>query len=310
MAKRKKLNPADYIIPIDINDMHGRMIRVPAPKGKRREILIVYGLHASIERMTGFIEDLSQYGAVTLVDLPGYGGMDTFYKIGEKPTLDNMADYLASFIKLRYKRKRFTIIAMSFGFTITTRMLQKYPDIAKNVDLLVSLVGFVHKDDFRFNRRNYYLLRTMATVFSRKYPALFVQKAVLRGPFIRFAYKAVADKNSKLKGADETEQNKRIDFEIGLWKSNDIRTQMHNGVTMLTADLCNDHVDLAVYHVTVDNDMYFDNNIVEQHLNIIFNKVVIVPTGIDGHAPTVVAEVEDVAPLMPQRLRRLLAKQK
>ena len=38
--------------------------------------------------------------------LPGLGGMDSFYSIGLKPSLDNMADYVASFIKLSYKRKK------------------------------------------------------------------------------------------------------------------------------------------------------------------------------------------------------------
>ena len=150
---KERYNLNEAIIPLNINGLHGRMLRVAPQNKKRREILMVYGHHASIERMIGFVEELNKYGAVTVPDLPGFGGMESFYSIGEKPSLDNLADYLAAFIKLRYKRRRITIMAMSLGFLITTKMLQKYPEIAKRVDILVSVVGFAHRDDFILPRR-------------------------------------------------------------------------------------------------------------------------------------------------------------
>ncbi len=36
-----------------INRLRGRILNLPAPKGKRREILLVYGLHSSIEAVSG-----------------------------------------------------------------------------------------------------------------------------------------------------------------------------------------------------------------------------------------------------------------
>src|SRR5262245_38040269 len=128
---------SDHIRPLEMNGLKGRMLFMPAPKNKKRNILLVYGHHSSIERMYGVAEDMNQYGEVIMPDLPGNGGMDSYYKIGIKPTLDTMADYLAAFIKLRYKNKRVTICGMSLGFVITTRMLQKYPDLTKKVDLLI-----------------------------------------------------------------------------------------------------------------------------------------------------------------------------
>jgi pimeloyl-ACP methyl ester carboxylesterase len=107
-----------HIAPLHVNGLNGRLLRLPAPKNKNREILLLYGHHSSLERMSGFAEVMNRYGAVTMPDLPGFGGMDSFYKIGEKPTLDNYADYLASIIKLRYKRRRVTIVGMSFAFPI------------------------------------------------------------------------------------------------------------------------------------------------------------------------------------------------
>lgn len=168
-----KLNPADYISPLHINGLSGRVLRLPAPPKKTREILLIYGHHASLERMFGIAEDLNQYGSVTMPDLPGFGGMNSFYKIGMKPTLDNLADYLAAFIKLRYKRSKITIIAVSFGFVVTTRMLQRYPHLTSKVNLLVSAVGFSHRDDFNFSRGRYLFYRSIAAVFSNRLGAAF-----------------------------------------------------------------------------------------------------------------------------------------
>src|SRR3712207_1180020 len=100
MAKITR-DPADYIEPLNINRLEGRMLRLPAPDTKQaagREILFVYGHHSSLERWWGLIQALNRYGAVTMPDLPGFGGMDSFYKIGKKPTIDNLADYVAAFI--------------------------------------------------------------------------------------------------------------------------------------------------------------------------------------------------------------------
>ncbi len=307
----KKRNPADYIEPIIMNGLRGRMLRMPAPKNKHREILFIYGHHASIERQFGLIEVLNRYGSVTVPDLPGFGGMQSFYKIGEKPSIDNLADYLASFVKLRYKnkRKKITIAAVSLGFVVTTRMLQKYPDIAKKVDLLISIVGFAHHEEFRFTRSTFLFFRYGASFFSRRVPAWFGRTFVLRPFVIRSVYKLMASTNPKLKDADKEEQNERIDFEIVLWRINDLRTYMDTTVSMMKLNLCNVQVDLPVYHVAVAHDRYFDNSLVEQHLGVIYNKVEVIPARMPAHAPTVIADAKAAAGIMPLRIRRLLAKQ-
>ncbi|MDZ7785712.1 MAG: alpha/beta hydrolase [Candidatus Saccharibacteria bacterium] len=298
-----------YISPLNMDGLRGRMLHMPAPKGKRRQILLVYGHHCSLERMFGFAEYMNKYGAVTMPDLPGFGGMDTFYSIGEKPTLDNLADYLAAFVKLRYKRRRVTIAGMSFGSLVVTRMLQRHPDIIKKVDTLVSIVGFSHHEDFKFKRSNYWLLRIGASLFSRKWPARFVRRTLLTKPMIRLAYKMSEKNHSKFRNADSAEIRRRVNFEITLWQCNDVRTYMYTGKQMLTVDLCNSRVPLKVYHVAVEDDRYFDNNIVKQHLGVIFDKVTVIPTTMPAHAPSVIAEAKEAAAFIPQKMRRILAKQ-
>lgn len=309
MPKTTPKDPADYIVPLTMNGLEGRMLHMPAPKGKSRNILFVYGHHASLERQFGVMEVLNKYGSVTMPDLPGFGGMETFYKIGMKPSMDNLADYLAAFVKMRYKRKKVTIVSMSLGFAITTRMLQRCPELKSKVNLLVSVVGFVHHEEFIFTKRNFYMLRYGASFFSNRLPAYIGKKIALRPSLIRATYNLVADKNVKMKDADEAERKRRIDFEIHLWQINDIRTYMDTAVSMFKMDLLQPAVDLPVYHIGVAEDRYFDNHIVEQHLNIVYNKVTMINTSFKNHGPTVIADAKAASAFIPPKLKRLLAQQ-
>src|ERR1019366_5253595 len=126
MAAKRPENLNECIFPLNMNGLQGRMLKAPS-KSKSREILMVYGHHVTLERWFGLAEELLRYGGVTMPDLPGFGGMESLHKIGEKPSLDIYADYLASFIKLRYKQRRLTIVAEGFGFLAATRMLQRFP---------------------------------------------------------------------------------------------------------------------------------------------------------------------------------------
>jgi pimeloyl-ACP methyl ester carboxylesterase len=310
MTEKTANAQAEFIFPLDISGLSGRMLRLPAPSPrKRREILMIPGHHTSIERLSGLTEYINQFGVVTLPDMPGFGGMDSLYNIGEKATLDNLADYLASFIKVRYKNRRFTIMAISYGFAVVTRMLQKYPEIAKKVDLLVSWVGFVHKNDFKWKKSTIFWLRTGSWIFAHRLPAGFIQHVGLRGPIIRKTYHMVEDRHPKFKNTeDSTEKEKRIDFEIVLWQINDIRTYMACTNKMFSMNLCIEHIDLPVYHVAVENDHYFNNLVVEEHMRAIFKDFNLIKTKMPVHAPTVIATKEEVEAFVPPTLRQLLRK--
>lgn len=307
-AKRSK-PLTEYIVPLHMNGLRGRMLRLPSPnKARTKEILIIYGSHASIERMLGFAEELNKYGAVTIPDLPGFGGMESFYKIGEKPTLDNFADYLAAFIKLRYKNRRITIIGVSLGFAITTRMLQKYPALARKVDDVISIVGFTHHSDFSFSASTKMLFRYFPVFFSLRVPAWFVSTFVLREPIIRAAYSLAGEKNTKMQGISKSDKSERIAFEVGLWKSNDIRTYMDTAITMMKLDLCDQKINLPIYHVAVVKDHFFDHHRVEQHMRVIYSDYIQFTVSYTGHAPTVVPNARAAARFIPRKLRTLLSK--
>lgn len=281
---------------------------MPPPKGKKREVLFIYGHHSSLERWWGVIQDLNRYGGVTVPDLPGFGGMDSFYKIGEKPTVDALADYLASFIKLRYKRKRLTIAGLSFGFVVVTRMLQRYPDLVKKVDLLISVVGFAHHDDFIFPRSRYLFYRWGAALFSGRLSSSFFHSVCLQPWIIRAAYAHTHNARKKFEDVPQEEINQIMDFEIYLWRCNDARTYMKTTVEFLTLDNCRAQVDLPVWHISVDADRYFSNHLVEQHMRIIFSDFHSARAKLNNHAPSIIADKKTAAPLFPKKIRQLLRK--
>jgi pimeloyl-ACP methyl ester carboxylesterase len=307
--KKVKKTKAEFIKPLSINGLHGRVLKIQSKNIKsKNKILLIYGHHSSLERMYGVAENLSKYGSVTMPDLPGFGGMDSFYKIDQEPTLDNLADYLATFIKLEFKKQKIIIAGMSIGFVIVTRMLQKYPELSKQVNMLISIVGFTHKKDFKFKKKTYYVFQIGSRFFSKRWPAAFVKYAVLRAPVIRATYKIVADKHVKMKDASEEERKRRVDFEVGLWQSNDLRTYMATSVMMLSLDITNIKVGLPLVHIATNRDQYFNNTKVRSHLKKIYKPVEIYKIKLKNHAPSVIGDSKHVEAIIPKEVRKKLSK--
>jgi pimeloyl-ACP methyl ester carboxylesterase len=298
---------ADFIEPININGLQGRMLRMPPPRGRNRQILFVYGHHSSLERWWGLVQNLNRYGGVTMPDLPGFGGMESLYSIGQPATIDKLADYLAAFIKFRYRSGKIVIAGMSLGFVIVTRMLQRYPHLAKRVELLVSLAGFAHKDDFTFSksRRTAYYLGSR--LFSVPPMTQFFRYVILQPFILRLAYGRTRNAKEKFKGAAKEQLRELMDFEIVLWHSNDVKTYMKTTSEFLRLDNCNKRIDLPVSHVAISADRYFDNHVVEQHYRVIFNDFHLLATlDLANHAPSVLADAKAAAPYVPLKLQRAL----
>lgn len=308
MAKNKERKVADFIEPLEMNGLQGRMLRLPPPKNHSREILFVYGHHSTLERWWGVVQDLNQYGAVTMPDLPGFGGMESFHKIDEKPDVDTLADYLAAFVKLRYKRRRISITGLSFGFIVVTRMLQRYPDIAKRVDLVVSVVGFASHEDFVFSAPQKMLYKTVSKTLSYRLPAIFYRNVCLHPWLLRAVYAKMYNGREKFKSVSQSQHRAVMDFEVHLWHANDVRTHWFTTLEMMRVDNCQWRVDLPVHHVSVKADRYFDNNIVEQHLQVIFNDFTEYKSRMNNHAPSIIADMKTAAPLFPKKLRSILEK--
>lgn len=307
---RAQQKPADYIVSLNMNGLRGRMLHIPpANKNHTREILLIYGHHALIERWWGLVQNLNTYGAVTVPDLPGFGGMDSFSKIGKPPTIDNYADYLAAFIKLRYRRRRVTIAGISFGFVVVTRMLQRYPELAKKVDLLVAMVGFMHKDDFSFSWRDHTIARTMSRVISKPPVAFFVRHACLNDFVIKNIYRHWGRAKRRFADTPPDEFARMLDFEVLLWQKNDVRTHWATTAEFLAIDNCKKQIPLPVWHVSSKKDHYFDNRIVEQHMRVVFSEYHHAAMNTSAHTPSVLADKRGLGVMVPPELRRALSKQ-
>jgi pimeloyl-ACP methyl ester carboxylesterase len=308
MAKTKQ-DPSDYIVSLNMNGLQGRMLQLPAKNPQNnREILALYGHHALIERWWGLIQNLNEYGAVTMPDIPGFGGMDPFYKIGRKPTIDAYADYLAAFIKMRYKRRRVTIVGISFGFIVATRMLQRYPELAKKVDLLVSLVGFMHKDDFCFKPLNQKFYQLLAAFFSTPAIAFTIRYGFLNKPMIKALYARLPAGKRRLFDMDPEEFNLLIDFDTTLWHKNDVRTHWATTSEFLGFNNCTSRIDLPVWHVASKTDPYFKNELVVQHMHATFTECNETFINTKSHTPDLLADKKQMGVLLPPKLRRQLSR--
>ena len=298
--------PAEYVVRLNMNGLKGRMLKMPPPKNTKREVLLIYGHHASLERFYSLAQVINDDAGVTLPDLPGFGGMDSFYKIGEKPDIDTMADYMASFIKMRYKKQRFTIIGISYGFTVVTRMLERYPDMAKQVDLLVSVVGFAHKDDLIFTPARYHFYKNAARFFSFKLPAAFFKNVILSPFVLKTFYSRTHNAKNKFQDLSAEERVYLSEFEVHLWRINEVRTYMTTTISMLTLNNCIGKVDLPVWHIGVKKDNYFNNESVEKHMRAVYTDFKILWAPIKTHMPNVIAGKAEAATLVPPKIHQLL----
>lgn len=306
--KNAAQNPADFVVPLNMNGLRGRMLVVPAPKNRKREILFVYGHHSSLERWWGLVLDLNQYGAVTAPDLPGFGGMESFYKINEKATLDNYADYLAAFVKLKYKRKKVTVVGLSFGFLVVTRMLQRYPDLCNRIEGLTSIVGFAHHDDFNLSQPRRLVYKLLAKTGSARFIAPIVRYGYLNSFVLKRLYLRRYKQQASPEAFNAADVADLIDFDIYLWQANDVRTWLATTYEMLTIDNCGRQIAVPLWHIYVTGDPYFNQSVVEQHMRVIFNEYTEFKAKMASHTPSILANIEEAAPILPKQLRRLLAR--
>ncbi len=309
MAKKKfNTNSAadKYIQPLNVNGMKGRVLRAPATKSGGREILLLYGHHALLERWWGLVQNLQDYGTVTMPDLPGLGGMDSFYSIGKKPTLDAYADYLAAFVKLRYRRRRLTIIGVSFGFVVATRMLHRYPELVGKIDLVVSVVGFTHRNDFLYSPAKRKTISKLCRVLSTKPVAWFIRHAVLRDAIIRNIYTRMPAGKLRFKEVGAERFDELVKFETKLWQVNHVRTHWYTTSNFFTLDNCIGQINVPFYHVASNTDQYFDTSVVAQHMQIVFENYTEGLMKSVSHTPSILGNKQELAVMLPKSLRKML----
>lgn len=287
---------------MNINGLEGRMLKYPQKKNPKQEILFIYGLHSSLEQYWGLIQVLHDLGSVTVPDLPGFGGMSSFYKIGKKPSLDNLADYLASFVRMQYKKRPVIYIGMGFGFIVITRMLQKYPAMTKNVKLVISLAGYADHDDFKMNLAKQRSYLVASNFSSTRISALILRKLLTSTALVRYIYPSL-----KLNDSIETEDyNKIIDQEKILWQKNDLKTYMFVVNQLLSFTNCERRVNLMVWHLIPKNDRFLDHARVEQHIKIVFKDYRSIPIKANFNIPFYIKDKKQANLMLPKELKKAI----
>ena len=99
-----------------------------------------------------------------------------------------------------------------------------------------------------------------------------------------------------------------MSMEVQLWQENDVRTYMQTTVQLLTVNHCDEQIQLPVWHVYTPNDNYFDNEIIEQQMRVVFSDFTPYPLDVSTHSPSVVATKQQAAVFIPVELREALKK--
>ncbi len=287
------------------------MLHLKAPKNHlSQEFLIVYDRHSSIERWWNVAQSYSRYGAITMPDLPGFGGMDSFYSINKTPDLDSMADYLASFVKWRYKRKKVKFIGIGYGFLVATRMLQRYPDLAKKVELIISIGGYTHYEDLAFTKQTLRRYRYSVRFLSTR-PIAFLFRHIALNPYV---LRQIYDQQSSNTDGVKDTSNKHMQWvekQLIFWRCNDVRTRWVTAYDMLTVDNCRKQIPIAVWRVPTDTDRYVSMHHVEQHLHVVFNDFHEAQSPAVSKRPKRAhAEPDEAIAVIPTNLKRVLASSK
>ena len=304
MSKSNITEPDDRIVTLNMNGLQGRMLILPPRGNKKRDILLVYGHHASIEYWTPLAEELTRYGNVTVPDLPGFGGMTSLYRIGEKPTVDKLADYLAAFVKLRYKRRRPTIIGIGFGFVVATRMLGRYPELAKRIDVVVSVAGFTSHDDIKVSNQANTMYKLLVRLGKIRLPAWLLKTLVFHSPVLGWLYQLEPRLCKSLQTMCGSSFHADPGADIQLWRHNDVRTHMATTLEVLKLDNCSLRVSTPAWHVSLSASRDFDTHVLEQHMRVVFSNFHEVESGYDSNS----AATDKQTLLLPSKLRRILNK--
>ena len=299
---------AEFIKPMKVQGLNGRVLVMPPndPKNKNNQIMMLYGLHSSIERMQGIIENIADAGTVTVPDIPGFGGMESLYSMGIIPTSEALAENLYEFIKQHYGTTKFKVVAMSYGFVIITRMLQNHPELNDQITLVVSLAGLTDRQEFIVSRANYLLWIAILNTFNGKFRSKIFKHVFLNPIILKSIYKLQAANHPKFKDADKAELNARLDYEVHLWQINDQHTYMLATKDVLQLATPKSSIPVPLLHVSIDSDQYVDHKLVVNNLNNIYTHVDSVEAHMPNHAPTVISSKEDAAPFVPKKVLEML----
>jgi hypothetical protein len=294
----------DKIKQFNINGLEGRMLELPAKytAKNRNNFLLIQGMHGSIERYVGLIEYLSNYGSVTVVDAPGFGGMQSFYSIGLDASLNRYGDYLATLIKWRFKKKHYILVSYSISFVFITRMLQKYPSMKSQISRVIALGAFADSSDFHEVWYKQDAIKVASAIASYRTGAMIIRATLLSTPMLKLIYRF----NLKNNHLSKIERREMADIEIYLWRLNDLRTQGSTMYQIHTFKMLPIKIDIGIEMVVTSHDRWIDSDSARKNLGQIYHNINVHHSSTRMHGITIIDNEADVARFVPESFATML----
>jgi hypothetical protein len=273
-------------------------------KNNKSNVLIVYDFNSNIEMYFGLAVYLSKRSNVTVVDLPGFGGMDSMYKIRKIPSINNISDYLASFIKLRYKNKRLNLLTFGFGSVLAVRCIQNNDSLFKKINNYIFINGYSHHDDFDISSRRkkyrYLLNRIKATSLV----SFIIKSTIYSRSFLDYRINKNSEVRKLSNGFSYLKQ-----FLVDLNRENDLRTKYYLQAQVLKLDNCNNHISGKCWFVNVGSKSKgLIPRRIEQHFKIIFSTFASVNVKGVRKIPLIMNDEKIAAKIIPIKIRNILRK--
>lgn len=290
---------------LTVGELHGRLLTHPSrKKTKGRTILFVYGIHGSLERFYGVVHHLANFGSVYVPDLPGFGGMESYYKIHKKPSLDAYGDYLASVIESSLPPDEpLTLIGLSYGFVVITRMLARHPELHPRIDLVISAMGLADGRDIKMGFPVRQAVETLLFIGRVPYLGVLLQRIITSPITLRLTY---TDRNPKMKMLPKAERPGYIAFESYLWKCNEMRTYSVAMHELLNYRPPTTHIPLTLHHIETASDHWLDIKSAAKHLDQIYFRVVIHRSELGNHGGVAYASESEAKSIIPATVIKLL----
>ncbi len=304
MYKRLRQLTADMVHPLTVDGLHGRVMRHPIRKeGKGRTIVFVYGIHGSLERFYGVIHFLARFGTVIAPDLPGFGGMDPFYKVHKRPSLDAFADYLAGYIEREIPEGKITIVGLSYGFVVAMRLFVRHPRLAARVDMTISLMGMTQGSDLAMGRLNRMTAEAVMALARTPVTSMAFRYIVSRQWMLQLMYPR---SHPKMRALAAGTRRDFIEFESYLWKCNDLRTWGTCLHELLNLEPPGRRIPMTVHNIYTERDHWLNVPRAEAHMREVFADVISYNSSISNHGGVAYEDESEAYDMIPPDMTGLL----
>lgn len=283
---------------------------MPDKKFRNKKIVLIHGQHAAIERYYSMCEFLNDYGEVIMPDLPGFGGMSSFYQIGLKPSYDNYADYLYTFLKTQELTEDIWLVGNSFGAQCMTRMLQKYPDSQAWIRQPIAVAGFAAGSNFHVSNKFRFLLFPLIYVGQTRLGSSLIKLVAFNRFSLNLMINVFSRFKAKMQNDDQNLKSDMMAMEKYLWSVNDKRTHAKTAIMMFRYDLTrysSKKIKHKLHNLITDHDQYFDNQSVEESFRKLYLGYETSLLNLKIHNPSMIADKQAVSELLSEEVKELLA---